>query len=155
MTRGISLFVAILFALKLSGQVINISPDPTLIPPIDPGQCMIIEPGTSLTFERNPDCDANLLITDGNGAVTFLDTSASSAPFTFNDPGEYAVFCGGGTGTIAIQAVCVIVQTDVSIQTIPTVKEWGLIILFLLLGLFSAVAMMNNYSTAAKKTTPE
>ncbi len=123
-----------------------------------PNPCTTIDIGSTFNFDGSgnpamniPSCDLDILIafyTEENPTFTvapdeefLFDTEEFS--FTFNDLGYYYFFCGAppfgpmpvgnaaGQASICYQAV----------EPIPTLGEWGIIALILLLMIVSVVAV--------------
>lgn len=130
----------IIVLLSLVGGLLNaqiVIGDTNLSVPLDPSECTSIFTGTSLRFVRAASCDPNILITrDGVDVVNSSDTNVS---YTFEDEGEYVVFCGATAplgGSVATAKVCFTV-TD---RGIPTMGEWAIICLALTLLILTIVS---------------
>lgn len=129
-------------SLCLNGQAIMLSPDAGLV--VSPSTCMTITAGESLQFERSGSCGANAYVSNDNGTTSLLTTADMSFGFTFDTPGEYIVFCNASANAVATPALCIIV-TDV----VPTVGEWGVITL----GLLLMITLVIGYRSQIEKNS--
>lgn len=140
--RVLSTSIFLISSLYMSGQAIMLSPDAGLV--VSPSTCMTITAGETLQFERSGSCGANAYVSNDMGTTSLLTTADMSFGFTFDTPGEYVIFCNSSPTSTATPAVCIIV-TDV----VPTVGEWGVITL----GLLLMITMVIGYRTQTEKTT--
>lgn len=131
-----------------SQQVVNLTNplELTQTQPITivPGQCLTAEVGDAFTFVREAGCGANLFITDPDDIVVW-DSNLPTADLTVLKEGTYRIDCNSSTLAVGIPFACIDVGPASQVEPIPTMQEWGVLILFLLLVIFAAVAMMNYY----------
>jgi len=122
----------------LSGQRYELSPDRDLR--ISDSTCVNLFEGATVNLIRGTDCEANLFLSNEFGTVNFINTSADSILYTFTTPGTYVAFCGASAGSIAISSMCFVVSAN-PVAAIPTLDQWGMIIL----GLSLLVLMVISY----------
>lgn len=154
----------LLIILFFVAQVLN---SQTLIYPASSSPiCKTIIVGETISFRANqlgtperPVCDVTTAL--GIGIISIdadLDTvlSINEIPlytfdYTFDEIGEYFLFCGSPT-TSSMSAsaggrsnICYNVQATSSIPSIPTLNQWGLIILALILSIVSLVILKRSF----------
>ncbi len=110
--------------------------------------CITIDVGTTISFSRNvtapnPICDNNINFVNFDVSPV-IDSSfmADNFNWTFSELGIYNIFCGAPSGALAGgQAnVCY----NVVPRPIPTVGEWGLILMSLVLLIIGSVWSRQN-----------
>lgn len=118
--------------------------------PFDVSQCTNIIVGSEFQFTRvtGNGCGGNFGLIEINGSAYEINTSNNSFDYTFNNEGSFLISCGitppGSVGvTIPSSKVCYTVSQA---QTVPTMGEWGLISLSLLLLITMAVAFKSDLS---------
>lgn len=121
----------------MKAQNVVLDPNPNLV--IDAASCINVGEGRTLTFERSLACGPEVIISNDGGLSTIFSTSEETFSYTFEELGEYVIFCNAGPSNVAVTATCVIVE-----EAIPTLSEWGFIILSLILLIFGAVALRNT-----------
>ena len=104
--------------------------------------------GSRLVFVREASCGPDLIISPDRGVNVVFQSSKINVPYVFEDIGEFSIFCNG-PGETAIIAACIDVF-DPALQglegnVIPTVGEWGVVILLLLI-LICAVVSFRHVS---------
>ena len=135
----------ILFASSdVQAQTVVLVPDASLATSIGPSTCTSLRLGETIQFSRAGSCGGDIIVSNDRGVTSLLTTSAASFNFTFEVPGEYVVFCNATDASAAVPALCIIVS-----DAVPTVGEWGVITLGLLLMIFMVVA----FKVQSKKTT--
>jgi|GEM_PF-3120362 len=114
---------------RLGAQDIILRIDPFLDPDTD---CQYIETGAIVSFERGQgmaQCDPDVIIFKDDDLTPIFMTSSLTFDFQFEEPGRYIIFCGAPGGTeVATTAACFFV-----VDLIPTLDQWGIIILLLLI----------------------
>lgn len=134
-------------------RVINVSTIPDqveFIANIGPSTCTSVRLGETITFQASGACGETFSLSNDRGTTTLASATSPSLSFdfTFNTPGEYTVFCNGVTDptspTASSVAMCIIVS-----DAVPTVGEWGVITLGLLMMVFLVVA----YKTQSNRAT--
>jgi len=103
--------------------------------PITNTECSSLTLGETVTFTRSSNCGGDILITLND--VEVLNTPELSPSFTFSEAGRYVIFCGAGTDAVAVPKFCYIVNAPI---TVPTLGEWGIICLFLLISIIATVS---------------
>ena len=90
-----------------------------------------MEIGTTVSVQAvKATCGNDIVLLDesANNLLTVTVTGSDTTfNYTFDEAGTFTFFCGAGTTAIATHAICV------DVQTIPTLSEWGIISLTLLL----------------------
>lgn len=118
--------------------------------------CTTIELGESIDFIRNQIGTATQLVCDNDINFSNLDVTpaidsvftANSFTWLFDELGTHNIFCGAPGMLAGGQAnVC---YNVVPVQAIPTLGEWGLIIMTLLLVIFGLVGLR---ASVLKKAT--
>ena len=132
------LFVSLWIVTSVSAQDdvdIVLSVNPSLNPDVD---CITLETGALLTFglQLTGDslCDHAVIILKDDDPIpvdTFLTENVFD--FRFETPGQYIFFCGAKVDDlknpeVAVSAICFRV-----VDLVPTMTEWGVAILLLLL----------------------
>lgn len=137
-----------LFACLSFGQV-TLEPDPDLLP-YDVSNCITIEAGTEIEFLRSPACSPNVVITDPMGLEIIFDTADEMFSYSFEAEGEYVVSCNSTVSSVGFPAICYNV-TAAPTAVVPTVSEWGVIILALLFMIFASVALKTKRATLSER----
>jgi len=143
MKNGIISFGASMVLLFLSNCILaqNVEVevgDVNLSIPLNTAECSTAIVGQSFSFTRTSNCTGTILITlDGNEEK--LNTSEFPPLFTFDEPGQYVIFCNAASDNSATPKLCYSVSPS---QSVPTLNEWGLICLLLLLLIFTAVSQI-------------
>lgn len=131
-------------------QVVLIEPFGANPPTPSASTCQTITVGTTISFERAMNCDANILLTDETGSgdpyVTFSQETFS---YTFDQIQLYAFVCGAPSTDLA-GGQATICYNVVAVQDIPTLGEWGLIILFVSLLIFGLVMIRQSATKGLK-----
>ncbi len=136
-----------------SPTVISISTIPDqadFIANIGPSTCTTIRLGETIRFEASGACGETFSLSNDRGITTLMSATNPdlSFDFTFTETGEYTLFCNGSTDpalpTASSVALCIIVSDPV-----PTVGEWGVITL----GLLMLIFMVAAYKTQSHSTT--
>ena len=124
-----SIFIACIMctAVFLNGQTVTLNPTDPLPP------CSSFMIGETVSFERGVSCNADVVLLDANNIEIFR-TSDAMFTYTFDSPGEFTFYCGAGSGAVAMAAICV------EIGVIPTLSEWGILSLFLLMMIVSILS---------------
>ena len=125
------LLVVFLCTLSSNAQLVILEPIDDLPP------CTSINLGQVVNFQRGVDCIADVVLLDIEGNEVFRSSDLSFS-YTFDAPGEFTFYCGAGPVAIAMAALCV------QVSIVPTLSEWGLICLGLILGIVSITAIKTN-----------
>ena len=144
---GIIIDVA-LFVFCLVGLVFTIEAQSITLSTANPPSITITQ-GTALTIIQG-DCDGsgdNESLTvqprvGGTAIASAIDLSSGSTIYTFTDVGEFALICDCTSLTSPTCSLAANVDV-IPPSTIPTLGEWGLIILSLILACVS-IAMMRS-----------
>jgi len=126
--KTLNLVIALLVGFSLSGQAITL----TLPGTGGIGPCIETNAGTSINFTRDASCIGNVVIVPGDGSLFTVDdevlrTTSTDFAFSFASAGEFSVLCDA-PGSIATVVACFNVAPSTAI---PTLGEWGLIMLLL------------------------
>jgi len=133
-----------------NSQVVLIEPFGTNPPTPSASTCETITVGTTLSFERAMNCDANILLTDETGSGDpYAIISDETFSYTFDQIQLYAFICGAPSADLA-GGQATICYNVVPVQDIPTLGEWGLIILFVSLLIFGLVMIRQSASKGLK-----
>lgn len=128
------LFVALLPNF-LSSQNLTLELDPNLEP--SSANCTNLIVGDSYTMARGLTCGPDVVITLDD--VPVFSSPSSSFTYSFDEPGQYLVFCGSPPNALnrsAVVAACFTVTN----QVVPTMGEWGVINLSLLFSIFLVIS---------------
>ena len=139
--RVLSTLVLVVASTTISfSQNIVLTPDSGLN--TDSPSCITIGVGENIQFDASGSCSGAVFVSADLGVTkTYL-----TAPyeFTFTSAGSYLVFCNApDPSDVAIPAACIIVA-----DVVPTVGEWGVITLEILLAIFLVLA----YKTQNQKS---
>lgn len=132
----LSLFTS--FVASTQNVILNIDTNLSI-----PGDCQTITEGTSITFERGLgmfQCDPEVIIQRDGESIPVFATNDLIFTYDFSEPGEYVIFCGNTLVTstrVATTAACFTV-----LSSVPTMGEWGVIILGLLLIIVACVVLL-------------
>lgn len=132
--KTVAITAVMALSVSASAQTITLTPNAGL--DVNVGPCTEITAGTTLTFNRSVDCDEDILITTtAIPPVELLQSSDAVVTYTFSDEGSYVVFCGAPSSgmAVAVQAICVNVGPAAPVNPIPTIGEWGIILLVLIM----------------------
>ncbi len=110
----------------------NIVLNPTS--PLEP--CIELVVSGTLFFERGDQCDADVIIVDAGNNEIFR-SSDQTFSYTFDEIGDFVIFCGAGPGAVAMAAVCVT-------AIVPTLSQWSIICLSLLLIIFGVCGIRTS-----------
>ena len=131
----------LLFPSGLSQVEVTLAPNTNIDFDVD---CLEIEMGERVIFTRDGSCGPHLLISPDRGRTTLFASPKAVVPFVFEDPGEYTIFCNGTTDS-ALTALCINVVdpsvVDLNGNPIPTMGEWGVVCLFLMMMICCVVAV--------------
>ena len=119
-------------------QVITLNPTDPLPP------CTSFMLGETITFERGANCNADVVLLDRNNVEVFR-TSDASFTYTFDTAGEFTFFCGAGSGAVAMAAICV------QVGVIPTLSEWSIICLTLIMMIAGCLAFQQRSDRMVKE----
>jgi len=131
------ILICLTFFWTANSQTVTLDLNPGLMIPED---CQTITAGTAINFERGMLCDAEVRIEKDGDPIAVLSTPDLTFSYLFAEPGEYIIFCGADAppdAEIAITTACFTVTNNV----VPTLGEWSIIILFLLISIFAISAL--------------
>ena len=131
-----------MFGQSIGAQNIILDPNIDLI--TDESLCITVGEGRTITFESSLACSPIVTVTNEDGTETFFSTSESTFSYTFEDTGKFFVLCGNTVSSAGVPAACIIVE-----EAIPTLGEWGFIVLGLILLIFGTVALRNTENKQA------
>lgn len=125
--------IAFIFAPNLFGQI-------TLAPQTSQPVCINVLNNSVQTFERDATCAGLILIRNTVTEVeTFidLDDDEDSFTFTFSSPGRYDIYCDAAEpfDPLMMGAAVIAACIDV-VEPVPTMSEWGIICMLLILLIF-------------------
>ncbi len=126
---------------SIFAQDLTLELNPTLLP--SPSTCTSLVVGESFEFDTDVLCVPDVMITLDGVTVALFDEAPFT--FTFEQTGEYVIFCGvppNSSARTATVAACFTV-TD---QVVPTLGEWGVIILFINLIICMVVSIRSRPS---------
>lgn len=147
-----ALMTLVCLPLLSNGQRYVLEPDPSLL--ISESTCIPLFVDTEVRLVRGMGCSDNILLSNEFSTVSFLNIAEDSIDYTFDSPGTYVAFCGSGSGAIAIQSLCFNIQPQAA-APIPTMGEWSLIFLLLLLMIFMTVSFYSQSSAIMNFHTKE
>ena len=116
--------------------------------------CVEVEVGSVVDFASNTDCGGISAITADRGAQVVFSTDKATFNYTFDELGEFTLLCNLGPSNSGSTTVCInVVETLSNLAPgagVPTVNEWGVIILMLFLLIFSTTALGQNSEEQAR-----
>lgn len=117
--------------------------DPVTVEPVrDPSSLVCIGIGLNeiRTFERATNCFGAIRIEFEDGSNEFVPSSEQTFSIAFDRVGRYTLFCGSQfedrLGRVETTAACI----D-AVEIVPTLGQWSLIILVLILIIVSTVSI--------------
>jgi hypothetical protein len=143
----------ILLGSNVNGQsVFRLSPDRNL----DSNQdCIELEVNSTVTLERNSDCGPSIIVTSNGGSTINLSSIKQAEDFTFDELGDFVVFCNGTTEN-SVTALCFTIfdpsLSNLVAADIPTMGEWAIISLFLVMLILGLVALNQKVDNAIEIT---
>lgn len=157
--RNYMMFVALLALQMANGQ--------TVIYPLSTAPvCQEIIVGETILFAANqmgtatqPVCDVTASVgvgiislnADIDTVLTVAEIPSYTFNYTFDKAGEYFIFCGSPTTMSSSSAsgnrsnICYNVLQAKAIPSIPTLSEWGMIILSLLLAIIGFIVLQRSF----------
>jgi len=128
------------FSLLLSAQTLELAPQAV---DVSPESCIGITEGDVWIFTTAGSCGGDIRIEHESGDEVFFSSSLESFEFEFDQPGIYIIFCGaqapGDLSRVEATAACFSV-----IPIVPTIGQWGVIILTLLLAIYMVSSILEG-----------
>ncbi len=132
----------VFLTLVVFGCIITSTVSSQSITVLNPVPLMNLEPctdvvqGQQMAFSRGAMCDQDIVVVDSISNELFrIPEGTDLFYYTFTYSGEVTFLCGVGMSTVPVAAMCFNVEPN----PIPTVGEWGLIILFLIMLIIGVV----------------
>ena len=116
----------------LNAQALELSPQGIVI---SPETCMEVTQGDVFTFTTASSCGGDIRIEHESGDEFFFSSTEGSFDFEFDQVGIYIIFCGAQAPDIVNRVESTAACFSV-LPVVPTIGQWGVIILSLLLIIF-------------------
>lgn len=116
--------------------------------------CVEVEVGSVIDFSSAADCGGTSAITKERGLQTVFSTEKVTFNYTFDELGEFTLWCNLGSNNTGSATVCInVVETLSNLAPsstgVPTVGEWGVVILMLNLLIFSTISLSQRSTEEA------
>lgn len=114
--------------------------------------CIEVLVGSTVDFISESDCGGTSAITLGRGAQVVFNTDKQDFRYTFDELGEYTLLCNLSNDALGSPTACISVVESLSALppggAVPTVGEWGIIAMMLILLIVATLAFEQQISHA-------
>ena len=134
------LILALGASLGISAQTLELAPQSI---DISTESCIGVTVGDIWTFTTAASCGGDVRIEHDSGEEVFFSSTLDSFEFEFDQAGIYVIFCGAQSPSdasrVEVTAACFSV-----IPIVPTIGQWGLIILALLIAIYMVCYILED-----------
>jgi len=128
------------FSMLLNSQTLELTPQAI---DVSAESCISATVGDIWTFTTAASCGGDIRIEHESGDEIFFSSTLEFFEFEFDQTGIYIIFCGaldpGDASRVEVTAACFNI-----IPIVPTIGQWGVIILTLLLTIYMVSYILND-----------